>query len=114
MDISPSTDTHQGDWRAAIRFWELRRPWYNAVLFAIVMLWLVLSWPHFRPALNWLDFGRMCVLALLANVFLLQRLRCGVFHAGYAVSGVLAAGAPRNLDSWDGDRDRIVELLDCR
>ncbi len=92
MDISPSTDTHQGDWRAAIRFWELRRPWYNAVLFAIVMLWLVLSWPHFRPALNWLDFGRMCVLALLANVFY-----CSAYVAEFFMQGTLSVAYWRRV-----------------
>ncbi len=84
MDSSPSIDTNQGGWRAALRFWELRRLWYNAVLLAIVMLWLVLSWPHFRPALNWLDFGRMCVLALLANIFY-----CGAYVAEFFMQGAL-------------------------
>ncbi len=34
----------------AIRFWEPRRLVYNFVLAAVVMVWLVASWPHFRPA----------------------------------------------------------------
>jgi hypothetical protein len=56
-----------GGLRDAIRFWEPRRIWYNAVLFVIVLLWLIFTWPHFRPALNLADFGKMVVLALMAN-----------------------------------------------
>jgi hypothetical protein len=52
----------------AARFWESRRIWYNAVLFAAVLLWLALTWPHFRPALTLEALGKMTVLALLANV----------------------------------------------
>jgi hypothetical protein len=84
MDSSPSNDTHQAGWRGAVRFWEARRLWYNAVLFAIVMLWLVFTWPHFRPALNWLDFGRMCVLAVLANVCY-----CGAYVAEFFMQGAV-------------------------
>jgi hypothetical protein len=52
----------------AARFWEPRRIWYNVALFAVVLLWLGLTWPHFRPALTLEAFGKMTVLALLANV----------------------------------------------
>lgn len=51
----------------AVRFWERNRIWYNAILIAIALLWLLLTYPHFRGALNWPDFGRMCILGLLAN-----------------------------------------------
>jgi hypothetical protein len=84
MDSSPSNEKHDAGWRAAIRFWEPRRLWYNAVLFAIVMLWVVLTWPHFRAALNWLDFGRMCVLALLANVCY-----CAAYVAEFFMQGAI-------------------------
>src|ERR1700676_4287475 len=53
---------------AAARFWEPRRILYNLVLTAIVALWVVASWPHFRPALTWSSLPPMTVLALLANV----------------------------------------------
>jgi hypothetical protein len=53
--------------RGAARFWEAGRLWYNGVLCTIVLLWLVFTWPHFRPALNLLALGKMTVLALLAN-----------------------------------------------
>lgn len=52
----------------AVRFWEPRRFWYNAALFVVVLLWLRLTWPHFRPALTLDALGKMLVLALLANV----------------------------------------------
>lgn len=52
----------------AAHFWEARRPWYNAALILVVGLWLVLTWPHFRPALNLVALGKMLVLALLANL----------------------------------------------
>jgi len=50
------------------RFWEPRRLWYNATLSIVVLLWLVFTWPHFRPALTLEALGKMLVLALLANV----------------------------------------------
>ena len=53
---------------AAARFWEPRRLVYNLILTAIVILWLVATWPHFRPALTLPALGAMIVLALLANV----------------------------------------------
>lgn len=52
----------------ASRFWEPRRLIYNLVLTAFGLAWLVLTWPHFHPALSRLPVLRMAVLALLANV----------------------------------------------
>ena len=63
-----STQAAKGGIRDAARFWERRRIWYNAVLFGMVVLWVVFTWPHFRPAMNLVAMGRMTVLALLANV----------------------------------------------
>ena len=54
--------------RDAARFWEPRRLWYNGALFAVGLLWLGLTWPHFRPALTLEALGKMIILALLANV----------------------------------------------
>jgi len=51
----------------AARFWEPRRLVYNLLLFGVAMLWLVKTWPHFRPAMTLESFGIMAVLALLAN-----------------------------------------------
>ena len=66
----------------AVRFWELRRVWYNAALFVVVLLWVGLSWPHFRPAFTLEALGKMLVLALLANV---------CYCAAYLVEVVLQA-----------------------
>ena len=51
----------------AVRFWEPRRLVYNLLLFGVVMIWLVKTWPHFRPAMTLESLGIMAVLALLAN-----------------------------------------------
>ena len=52
----------------AIQFWEPRRLVYNFVLTAVAAVWLVATWPHFRPALTLSSLTIMSVLALLANV----------------------------------------------
>ncbi len=52
----------------AIRYWERRRVAYNIVLIAVVASWVVLTWPHFRPALTLSSLLTMSVLALLANL----------------------------------------------
>ena len=52
----------------AIRFWEPRRLVYNFVLTAVVVIWLVVTWPHFRVALTPSLLLLPTVLALLANV----------------------------------------------
>jgi hypothetical protein len=36
----------------ALRYWEPRRIAYNLVLGAVVVAWVVVTWPHFRPALT--------------------------------------------------------------
>jgi hypothetical protein len=64
----------------AVRFWERQRVWYNAVLVLIVALWVVFTWPHFRPAMNLVALGKMMVLALLANL---------CYCAGYAMEGFI-------------------------
>jgi hypothetical protein len=52
----------------AFRFWEPRRLAYNFVLTAVVAIWLVATWPHFRPALTLASLLLLAVLALLANL----------------------------------------------
>jgi hypothetical protein len=51
----------------AIRFWEPRRFIYNLVLAVVVMVWLVATWPHFRPMLTLSSLLLPIILALLAN-----------------------------------------------
>jgi hypothetical protein len=78
----PKTNTSRQsvNLRNAARFWEPRRIWYNGVLFLIVALWVALTWPHFRPAMNWVALGKMMVLALLANL---------CYCAGYVAEGFI-------------------------
>jgi hypothetical protein len=52
----------------AIRYWEPRRLIYNLILTAVVIAWVVLTWPHFRAALTLRSFLLFVLLALLANV----------------------------------------------
>ncbi|GAC1634080.1 MAG: hypothetical protein NVS9B14_09700 [Candidatus Acidiferrum sp.] len=53
---------------ASAHFWEPRRIFYNLILVAVCMVWLVASWPHFRPALHWANLLPLAVLALFANL----------------------------------------------
>lgn len=52
----------------SIRFWERRRIIYNGILAAVVVGWLVLTWPHFRDALTFQSLVFLIVLALAANL----------------------------------------------
>jgi len=52
----------------ALRYWEPRRIVYNVVLTAVVIGWVVLTWPHFRNALTLSSLLIMIVLGLLANL----------------------------------------------
>jgi hypothetical protein len=51
----------------AIRFWELRRLFYNLALSAAAIFWLIATWPHFRPALTLHSLLLLSILALMAN-----------------------------------------------
>jgi hypothetical protein len=52
----------------AVHFWEPRRILYNAVLGAVFVAWLALSWPHFRGVFSIFHLVQFAVLALIANV----------------------------------------------
>ncbi len=52
----------------AIRYWEPRRVAYNLILAMIVIAWVALSWPHFRPAMKFEFLVLMAVLAVWANI----------------------------------------------
>jgi hypothetical protein len=79
----------------AARFWEPRRVLYNLVLTAVVVVWLVASWPHFRPALTLPALGALVVFALLANA---------CYSAAYLVDIFLSLFAirwkPRRAALW--------------
>jgi hypothetical protein len=51
----------------AARFWEPRRIAYNLVLTAVVVAYLILTWPHFRPALTLQSLPPLLFLAAMAN-----------------------------------------------
>jgi hypothetical protein len=61
---SPSQETSS----ATIRYWELRRVWYNLALALLVVWWIVRTWPHFAPVMTLESLGKLLVLALIANV----------------------------------------------
>jgi hypothetical protein len=52
----------------ALRYWEPRRIAYNLLLTAVVLGWLIVTWPHFRPAFTLQVLLLLFVLAVLANV----------------------------------------------
>jgi|SRR5579871_3672166 len=85
-ETSPTGNKPRVDINDAARFWERQRLWYNGVLLLIVALWVVLTWPHFRPAMNLIALGKMTVLALLANL---------CYCAGYAMEGFIQVLVPR-------------------
>src|SRR5258708_17071424 len=68
MGTLPSANPNPGVPISAPRFWERHRLLYNLILGTVVLLWLVLTWPHFRPALTLPAFAAMTILGLLANV----------------------------------------------
>jgi len=86
MSDSKINHKQEGGLRQACRFWEPGRLWYTSILSAIVLLWVTLTWPHFRAALNWTDFGRMTILGLLANVCY-----CAAYVAEFFIQGALPA-----------------------
>ena len=58
----------RGSFVDAARFWERKRVYYNFILTAVVVGWVVATWPHFRPAFTLDALLKLTVLALLANV----------------------------------------------
>jgi hypothetical protein len=64
---SPS-DPFRGLLADAIRFWEPRRLLYNFVLSAVVAIWLVVTWPHFRAAATLQSLALLGILAFVANL----------------------------------------------
>lgn len=73
LEVGKSAMTPEGPppWKGLLeagRFWEPRRLLYNLLLFGVVVIWVVSSWPHFRPAMNLEGLGVAMVLGLLANV----------------------------------------------
>jgi len=68
MNTDTSNDASAPRFSNALGFWERGRILYNAVLIVVVLLWVVLTWPHFRPAMTLGSLEVMVFLVLLANV----------------------------------------------
>lgn len=68
-DINKSPSTPLGGLFAdSVRFWEPRRLLYNAVLAAVALIWILVTWPHFRPMFTIQSLLLLLVLGLMANV----------------------------------------------
>jgi|SRR5271154_2392093 len=52
----------------AVRFWEPWRLLYNLLLGLVVTIWVIATWPHFRPAMRLQSLLLLVVLALIANL----------------------------------------------
>lgn len=52
----------------AIAYWEPRRVPYNLVLTAVVLAWVMLTWPHFRPAPRAQAALFLLISATMANI----------------------------------------------
>ena len=65
---APSAHAFRQSILSAARFWEGRRLPYNAILAAVVAIWVFGTWPHFRPAFNLTSLGFLVLLAAVANV----------------------------------------------
>jgi len=67
-NLGEPPETFRARLRDTARYWEPRRIAYNLVLTAVVVAWLILTWPHFRPALTLQSLLLLLVLAAMANV----------------------------------------------
>jgi uncharacterized membrane protein len=83
----------------AVRCWERGRIIYNAALLLVVLLWIALSWPHFRPSLTWSSLVAVLVLGLLANL---------CYSAAYIAEVGMRTCLPR--DTWRRNRQIIFVL----
>ena len=64
---------HSGNpWRILVadgfRYWEFRRIFYNSALLAVVIVWVIATWPHFRLMFSLNSLLLLFVLGLIANI----------------------------------------------
>jgi len=78
----------------AMRFWEPRRLIYNLLLAVVVVIWIVASWPHFRPALTLHSLLLLFILALLANACY-----CAAYFVDLAMQS-LSVGTTLKRQRW--------------
>ena len=67
LSSSPPPESHS-IFADALGYWERGRVGYNLILAAVVISWIVLTWPHSRPAFTWSSLGALLGLAALANL----------------------------------------------
>jgi hypothetical protein len=87
MTDLPAQLRSTGGIRDAARFWERLRIWYSGILAAIVLAWIVFSWPHFHRDLGPL-FLWLVVFLAIANF---------CYCAGYAAEIFVQALLPRSF-----------------
>ncbi len=75
--------------REAIRFWEPRRLWYNLALAGLCLVWVIRTWPHFRPAVVIPHLPELLALIGLANL---------CYCAAYLVE--ISVPDPSARDNW--------------
>ena len=68
MNPTPANTPSASIVRDALKFWELGRLGYNAVLATATVAWVIRTWPHFEPALTLRGGLMLLVLAAIANV----------------------------------------------
>jgi len=51
----------------ALRYWEIRRIVYNGVLVTITAGWIIVTWPHFEPAITVNSIPPVATLLLIMN-----------------------------------------------
>ncbi len=78
----------------AIRFWEPRRLVYNLILALVVVVWIVASWPHFRPMFTLHSLLLLGILALLANACY-----CAAYFVDIPMQG-LSVGTTLRRQRW--------------
>lgn len=73
MNASPTLPSEPLRFRPVLadagRYWERRRITYNAILAGVVVVWVMSTWPHFRPAFTWPTLLPLLGLAGIANLF---------------------------------------------
>ena len=85
---NPPSDPLRALLSNALRFWEPRRLLYNSVLAIVVAVWLIATWPHFRPMMKLDSLLLLAILALLANL---------CYCAAYLVDIPLQGSSPTTL-----------------
>ena len=68
MNPNPSNTRSAENIKDALKFWEIGRLGYNAVLAAATVAWVWCTWPHFEPAFTWRGGLMLLVLAGIANI----------------------------------------------